>query len=82
MGQLTQDERRRIFLARQRTRHEMLARISAPIALVEPRSPRYVVSQVLKTAMAVALLGGGWLAFHVVQFHVPTSLVEALMPRL
>jgi len=72
----------RIFLARQRAGQEMLARISAPIALVGPRSPRCRISQVLKTAMAVALLGGGWLAFHVVQFHVPTSLLEALMPRL
>jgi len=36
----------------------------------------------LKTAMIVALLGGGWFAYHAVEFHVPASIVEALMPRL
>jgi hypothetical protein len=28
------------------------------------------------------LLGAGWFAYHAVEFHVPLSLVEALMPRV
>jgi len=30
----------------------------------------------------VTLLGGGWFAYHAVEFHVPASVVEALPPRL
>ena len=82
MGRLTSEERRRMFLAQQQARREMLARMSAPIVSAEPRTPRYWLSQVIKTAMLVALLGGGWFAYHAVEFHVPASIVEALMPRL
>ena len=82
MGRLTPAERRRMFLAQQQVRREMLARMSAPVVSAEPRAPRYWLSQVLKTAMIVALLGGGWFAYHAVEFHVPASVVEALMPRL
>ena len=38
--------------------------------------------RLLKTAVIVTLLGGGWFAYHAVEFHVPLSLVEALLPRL
>jgi hypothetical protein len=82
MGRLTPEERRRMFLAQQQVRREMLARMSAPIASAEVRAPRYWRSQVIKTAMIVALLGGGWFVYHAVEFHVPASVVEALMPRL
>ena len=82
MGRLTSEERRRMFLAQQQARGEMLARMSAPVVSAEPRAPRYWLSQVIKTAMLVALLGGGWFAYHAVEFHVPASIVEALMPRL
>ena len=82
MGRLTLEERRRMFLAQQQARGEMLARMSAPVVSAEPRAPRYWLSQVIKTAMLVALLGGGWFAYHAVEFHVPASIVEALMPRL
>ena len=82
MGRLTLEERRRMFLAQQQARGEMLVRMSAPIASAEPRAPRYWLSQVLKTAMLIALLGGGWFAYHAVQFHVPASVVETLLPRL
>ena len=36
MGRLTSEERRRMFLAQQQARREMLARMSAPIASAEP----------------------------------------------
>ena len=60
----------------------MLTRLhSAPIA-AEPRAPRRGPGRLLKTAVIVTLLGGGWFAYHAVEFHVPLSLVEALLPRL
>src|SRR3989442_1068590 len=74
--------RHRVFLTRQKASGEMLARLSAPIAPSEPYPPRHRLSQVLKTAMIVALLGGGWFAYQAVEFHLPASMVEALLPRL
>jgi len=60
----------------------MLTRLhSAPIA-AERRAPRRGPGRLLKTAVIVTLLGGGWFAYHAVEFHVPLSLVEALLPRL
>ena len=70
-----------MFLARQEASREMLARLSAPIAVPAPRPRRRHRSPVLKAAMIAALLGTGWFAFHVVEFHPPTSLADAL-PRL
>ena len=82
MGRLTRRERRRKFLAQQQARAEMLTRLhSAPIA-AERRAPRRGPGRLLKTAVIVTLLGGGWFAYHAVEFHVPLSLVEALLPRL
>jgi hypothetical protein len=82
MGRLTPDERRRVYLARQQSSRETPARISTPIAARGPRAPRYRLNQVVKTAMIAALLGGGWFAYHAIEFHVPASIVEALLPRL
>lgn len=52
-----------------------------PVAAPEPHPPRRRLSTVLKAAMIVALLGTGWFAYHVVEFHMPASIAEA-MPRL
>ena len=81
MGQLTVQERRRIFLARQQTSREMLTRLSAPVAASRPFHPRHRLSQILKMAVIVALLSAGWFVSHAVELHVPRSIVEAL-PRL
>jgi len=71
-----------MWLAQQQARAEMLTRLhSAPIA-AEPPAPRRGPGRLLKTAVIVTLLGGGWFAYHAVEFHVPLSLVEALLPRL
>jgi hypothetical protein len=40
------------------------------------------LARVIKAAMIAALLGGGWFASHTTEFHVPASIVEALLPRL
>jgi len=82
MGRLTPEERRRVHVAQQQASRETLARISAPVAATAPRSPRYRLTQVVKTAMIAALLGGGWFAYHTIEFHVPASIVEGLLPRL
>jgi hypothetical protein len=82
MGRLTLEERRRVFLIQQQARCEALARMSTPAAAAEPSAPpRSWLSQLAKTAMIVALLGGGWLVYHTVEFHAPASVVEALLPR-
>ena len=33
-------------------------------------------------AVIVTLVSGAWFAYHAVEFHVPASVVEALLPRL
>ena len=81
MGALTLEERRRVFLVRQEARREGLARLSAPVAAPESRPLRRRLSALLKAAMIVAGLGTGWVAYHVVEFHIPASIAEAL-PRL
>jgi len=81
MGALTLEERRRVFLARQQKIREDVARLSAPLAS-PPRHPlRRPPRAVLKAAMIVVLLAVGGLAYHVVEFHIPASIAEAL-PRL
>ena len=81
MGALTPEERRRVFLARREASRDALARLSAPVAAPEPRPLRRRLNAALETAMIVALLGTGWFAYHVVEFHMPASIAEA-MPRL
>ena len=81
MGALTADERRRVFLARQEASRQGLARLSAPVAAPKPHPLRRRLDAVLKAAMLVALLGTGWVAYHLVEFHMPASIAEAL-PRL
>ena len=71
-----------MFLAQQHARAEMLTRLhTAPIA-AERRPRRRWQGRLLKTAAIVMLLGAGWFAYHAVEFHVPLSLVEALIPRV
>jgi hypothetical protein len=61
----------------------MLNRLSAvPTVPSERCARRHRLGQVLKTVMIVALLGGGWFAYRAVEFHLPASIVEALLPRL
>lgn len=81
MGQLTVQERRRVFLARHQTSREMLTRLSAPVATPQPLQPSHRLSPIVKAAVIVALLSSGWFVCHAIELHVPTSIVEAL-PRL
>ena len=82
MSALTSNERRRVFLASQEVTRVALARLSAPVAASEPRSRRRRrLSPVVKAAMIAALLGTGWLAYHVVEFH-PLTSIEQMLPRV
>jgi hypothetical protein len=81
MGQLTVQERRRVFLARHQTSREMLTRRFAPVAVPPPLPPSQRLSRIVKAAAIVALLSSGWFVCHAIELHVPASIVEAL-PRL
>ena len=80
MGRLTSDERRRIFLAQRQSAGEVLAPLRAAPVAREHGAPR-PQRRLLAAAMIVMLLSGGWVASHPVEFRLPASIVEALMPR-
>ena len=80
---LTADERRRMFEAQQKAREDMLARLNAPIHEMSVGvTPSLAIRRLIKPAMIVLLLGGSLLALQTLDFHLPHSLMEALLPRL
>jgi hypothetical protein len=79
--QLTPEERRRIFVARQRTCDDMITCRSVPAAAPETRRPGLRLNRVVKTAAIAVLLSVGWFACHAVELHIPASIAEAF-PRL
>ncbi len=80
---LTADERRRMFETQQKAREDMLARLNAPIPEVGAiDGAGLAIRRLIKPAMIVLLLGGGVLAFQMLDFHLPHSLMEALLPRM
>jgi hypothetical protein len=83
MGKLTPEERRRVFLAQERTRQIMLARMSVapPADIDHGGSGRRRVQQVLRAALIFALFTGGLAFYEFVEFHPPASLAEALLLR-
>jgi len=80
MGQLTLEERRRIFIARQRTCNDFTRR-SAPTAAPETQRPGLRLNRIVKTVAIAVLLSVGWFACQAVELHIPASIAEAL-PRL
>jgi hypothetical protein len=81
VGQLTVEERRRIFIARQRRCDDRITRRSVPIAAPETQRPGLRLNRVVKTAAIAVLLSVGWFACHSVELHIPASIAEAF-PRL
>ena len=82
MSRVTSDERRQMFLARQRARDTVLARMSAALAAATGHigaGRRWQWR--LRAATILTLATGGVVTYAVVEFHPPSSLVEALMPR-
>ncbi|MGH7325997.1 MAG: hypothetical protein ACREJ9_15330 [Candidatus Rokuibacteriota bacterium] len=83
MNRLTPEERRRVYLAQQRARASMLARLNAPLTVAAGSGADERGRRLLLTAMVIAaMLGGGFLASQTFEFHRPASLVEAFLPRL
>ncbi len=77
-------ERRRLFLSRQQASQALREELLAP-APAHPLSPAGAshdrLRMVVRAAMIVMLLGVGLIVFQSVTFHLPTSVVEALLPR-
>ena len=81
MGQLTLEERRRIFIVRQRTCDDSVTLRSAPTAAPETQRQDLRLNRIVKTVAIAVLLSVGWFACHAVELHIPPSIAEAL-PRL
>ncbi len=81
MTRVPLDERRRLFLARQQARQTALVH-PLPAPPLSPQMPsRRRVPLVVRAVILGVLLGMGLLAFHSVTFDLPTSVVDALLPR-
>ena len=81
MGQLTVEERRRIFRNREQMSRETLRRLSAPVPASAPVVLRPRSGRLVEIALTAGLLVAGWVVSHAVAFHVPASLAE-MLPRL
>jgi len=79
MNRLTAEERRRVYLARQRGQRSMLD--NRPGSFAHARPSRRALTWALTSLMFGMLLLGGLSAAHV-SFSPPASLIEALLPRL
>lgn len=83
MNRLTPQERRRVYLAQQRARQSMLARLNAPpTAPVDSGADERGRRRLLKAVAIAAMLAGSFLASQTFEYHPPASLIEALLPRL
>lgn len=83
MNRLTPEERRMVYLAQQRARASMLARLNGPLTVSSDSGAGERGRQRLFAVMAiVAMLAGGVLASQTFEFHPPASLIEVLLPRL
>ena len=84
MTRVPLDERRRLFLARQRASQALEDQrlASAPShALSAAEAPHDRMRLIAKAIVIAMLVGAGLLAFHTVTFNLPASVVEALLPR-
>jgi hypothetical protein len=82
MGRLTVEERRRLVLAQRQTAGKILAGLRSDPLARHDGAPRRRRRWLPTAAIIAALLSSGWLAYHAMEFHVPTSIVETLLPRL
>jgi hypothetical protein len=83
MKRMTMNERRQIFQAQQQAEREMRERLLAPIPTDGPAKPGgRRRTWVIVTLLVSVLLGGGLVIGDLVTFHVPTSVVDAVWPKL
>jgi hypothetical protein len=79
MNRLTREERHRLYATRQCAGRAIVGeQPTVPLSVPAPVALRLVAP----LAVAITLLGGVFVAFHAVEFHVPGSLIEALLPRM
>jgi hypothetical protein len=84
MTRVPVDERRRLFLARQRASQGLEDQRLAPAPshpLSAAEASHDPMRLVLKAILIAMLVGAGLVAFHTVTFNLPASVVEALLPR-
>lgn len=81
MTRVPLDERRRLFLARQQARQAALVQPLPAPPLSPPTLSHPRVRFFVRAVIVGVLLGMGLLAFHSVTFDLPTSVVDALLPR-
>jgi hypothetical protein len=84
MTRVPLDERRRLFLGRQQAsqalEHQQLA--PAPSHAFSPAAAaQHRMRLVVRTIVIAMLVGAGLVVFQTVTFNLPTSVVEALLPR-
>jgi hypothetical protein len=85
MGQLTVEERRRVFLAREQHLHKPL--VLPPGRLVGPGRERTADAAARRRrnlttiAIIVTLLATGSVAWGTVEFRRPLSVLETVLPR-
>ena len=85
MTRVPLDERRRLFLARQQASQaledqRLAFAPSHPLAPAAP-SQQYRMRLVVRAIVVAMLVGAGLVVFQTVTFNLPTSVVEALLPR-
>jgi len=82
MGQLTVDERRRIFAAREERRQAafVLPEASSIVGDTERGRVRRI-RDLVRIASIVILLASGWVLWRIAEFHGPVTLLEAVLPR-
>lgn len=78
---LTQAERRRVYLAQMAARQAMFERLQGDIAAAAAAAAPGRRRRLAGMVFTALLLGGGLLAWGVLDLHPPTS-IEALLPRL
>lgn len=81
MNRLTQEERRRLHQAQQRASAAMLTHQLPPTEVTALDGSRGR-TRVLQLVTLLGLLCGGLLAYQVVEFNPPASLIDAILPRL
>jgi len=84
MTRVPVDERRRLFLARQQA-GQALEDQRLALAPSHPFSPAAAAQHrrrpVVRAIVIAMLVGAGLVVFQTVTFNLPTSVVEALLPR-
>jgi hypothetical protein len=78
MSRLTLEERHRVFLDRQQT-HDSRPCAPARETIVPVGAPRRA-RHLAKIATVVLLLAGGVLAYQLLEFHLPASILDLFLP--